>query len=138
MANVLENVLTATPPSTPVIINALALLRLQNSRIVFAFPIIIPSFCPSNSPRQQRSHTNNTTRTNLPIRPRIGPPILEDGDLGVPRIRLEAVRDRSRGGPAGDFAQQRSLSVDCLCCVEGGETEAKGEGEKGTGSGEED
>ena len=44
MANVLENVLTATPPSTPVIINALALPRLQNSRIFSRFPF---QFLPS-------------------------------------------------------------------------------------------
>ena len=30
------------------------------------------------------------------------------------------------------------MSVECLCCVEGGEAEAEGEGEEGAGSGEEE
>ena len=137
MANVLENVLTATPPSNPVVINALAQVRLQISLLNSHFQSQLLSSVPQFPPTKT-SHTSNTPRTNLPVRPRIRPPVLKDGYLCIPRIRLEALRDRGPGRPGRDFAQQGSLSVDCLCCVEGGETEADGEREKGPGVGEEE
>ena len=56
MANVLENVLTATPPSTPVTTNALALSRIQILTSQFAFPIPIPPSRPPISPNNKQDH----------------------------------------------------------------------------------
>lgn len=141
MANVFENVLTATPPSNPITTGALATFPGSNFhfsiRIPCSMPAITPSIFPHISPTQMPL-TNNTPRTNLPVGLWVGPPVLEHGDLGIPRIRLEALRDGSHGRRALGLAQQRFLPVEGVRCVEGGEAESEGEGEEGAGPGQED
>ena len=60
MANVLENVLTATPPSNPVTITALALLQFLISPLHPRFPSPTPAFRPPISLNQKKK--NHTPR----------------------------------------------------------------------------
>ena len=89
-------------------------------------------------PNKEYKHTQNAPCTYLPVCLGIKPPVFKQGHLGIARIRLKALRNRTPRCRGCGFAQQRLLSVEGLCCVEGGEAETEGEGEEGTGSWEEE
>lgn len=133
MANVFENVLTATPPSKPIHVTSTVspyspLPHLNPSSLIHSrhpppFPTNIQKIKQTKSPPQ---HTSNTPPADLPKRPRIYPPVPEHRHLGLPLIRPEARRRAGGGG----FAQERSRSGERWCRVEA-ETETETECERG-------
>ena len=59
---------------------------------------------PPHPPKKKSKHTQDAPCTYLPVRLRVRPPIFKDGHLGIPRIGLEALRDRIQRGRARGLA----------------------------------
>ena len=108
IASVLENILTATPPSKPVFTDTLAMLLSKNPPIVYPrfllqSPCSFPQFPPKNS-NCDISRTRYTAGANLPVGLGIGLSVLEDGHLGIARVGLEALGNGGQGRRAWSFA----------------------------------